>query len=27
VTALLADGLAAAQNAFHGAGTAGEPAP
>ena len=27
VEALLADGLAAAQNAFHGAGTAGEPAP
>jgi peptidyl-tRNA hydrolase, PTH1 family len=27
VTALLADGLAAAQNAFHGAGAADEPAP
>jgi peptidyl-tRNA hydrolase, PTH1 family len=27
VTALLADGLAAAQNAFHGAGTAGDPDP
>jgi peptidyl-tRNA hydrolase, PTH1 family len=27
VAALLADGLAAAQNAFHGAGTAADPAP
>ncbi|HEY6277613.1 MAG TPA: aminoacyl-tRNA hydrolase [Streptosporangiaceae bacterium] len=27
VEALLADGLAAAQNAFHGTGTAGDPAP
>jgi PTH1 family peptidyl-tRNA hydrolase len=27
VTALLADGLAAAQNVFHGAGTAGDPDP
>jgi PTH1 family peptidyl-tRNA hydrolase len=27
VAALLADGLAAAQNAFHGAGAAAEPDP